>query len=117
MCALSLRGVWLFETLWTAGHQAPLSFGFPSQEYWSGLPFPSPIISVRAFKFPADFRAWSPHKTLFNLLNDNTSKSINMYSSYRGLMLRNNEIKYIVKQNPLDFSIHVHLLPDICKLF
>ena len=27
---------------WTAGRQAPLSFGFPRQEYWSGLPFPSP---------------------------------------------------------------------------
>ena len=24
------------------GHQAPLSVGFPRQEYWSGLPFPSP---------------------------------------------------------------------------
>ena len=23
-------------------HQAPLSMGFPRQEYWSGLPFPSP---------------------------------------------------------------------------
>ena len=26
----------------TVAHQAPLSMGFPSQEYWSGLPFPSP---------------------------------------------------------------------------
>ena len=29
-------------TLWTVAHQAPLSMGFPRQEYWSGLPFPSP---------------------------------------------------------------------------
>ena len=28
--------------LWTAAHQALLSMGFPWQEYWSGLPFPSP---------------------------------------------------------------------------
>ena len=27
---------------WTAAHQAPLSMGFSRQEYWSGLPFPSP---------------------------------------------------------------------------
>ena len=27
---------------WTVGHQAPLSMGFSRQEYWSGLPFPSP---------------------------------------------------------------------------
>ena len=31
-----------FATPWTVAHQAPLSMGFPSQEYWSGLPFPSP---------------------------------------------------------------------------
>ena len=30
------------ETLWTAACQAPLSMGFPKQEYWSGLPFPPP---------------------------------------------------------------------------
>ena len=29
-------------TPWTVAHQAPLSMGFPGQEYWSGLPFPSP---------------------------------------------------------------------------
>ena len=29
-------------TLWTGARQAPLSMGFPRQEYWSGLPFPSP---------------------------------------------------------------------------
>ena len=31
-----------FETPWTVAPQAPLSMGFPSQEYWSGLPFRSP---------------------------------------------------------------------------
>ena len=29
-------------TPWTVARQAPLSMGFPKQEYWSGLPFPSP---------------------------------------------------------------------------
>ena len=32
----------LFATPWTVAHQAPLSKGFFRQEYWSGLPFPSP---------------------------------------------------------------------------
>ena len=27
---------------WTVAHHAPLSMGYPKQEYWSGLPFPSP---------------------------------------------------------------------------
>ena len=31
-----------FVTPWTVAHQAPLSMGFPRQEHWSGLPFPSP---------------------------------------------------------------------------
>ena len=29
-------------TLWAIAHQAPLSMEFPRQEYWNGLPFPSP---------------------------------------------------------------------------
>ena len=32
----------LFATPWTVAHQAPLSMGVSRQEYWSGLPFPSP---------------------------------------------------------------------------
>ena len=32
--------VQLFVTLWTAAHKAPLSMGFPRQEYWGELPFP-----------------------------------------------------------------------------
>ena len=38
----SLSLVWLFVTPWTVAHQAPPSMGFTRQEYWSGLPFPSP---------------------------------------------------------------------------
>ena len=42
-CMLScFSRVRLCATLWTAAHQAPLSTGFSRQEYWSGLPFPSP---------------------------------------------------------------------------
>ena len=32
----------LFVTLWTVGHQAPLSMGFSRQVYQSGLPYPPP---------------------------------------------------------------------------
>ena len=38
----SLSRVRLFVTPWTVAHQAPPSMGSPRQEYWSGLPFPSP---------------------------------------------------------------------------
>ena len=38
----SFSHVWLFATLWSVAHQAPPSMGFYRQEYWTGLPFPSP---------------------------------------------------------------------------
>ena len=38
----SLSHVQLFATPWTVVYQAPPSMGFSRQEYWSGLPFPSP---------------------------------------------------------------------------
>ena len=38
----SLSCVQLFETPWTAAHQVPLPMGFSRQEYWSGLPLPTP---------------------------------------------------------------------------
>ena len=42
MYVKSLSRVRLFATPWTVARQAPLSMGFSRQEYWSGLPFPSP---------------------------------------------------------------------------
>ena len=43
MCMLShFSHVRLFVMLWTVAHQSPLSMEFSSQEYWSGLPCPSP---------------------------------------------------------------------------
>ena len=41
-----LSRVWLFATLWTAAYQAPLPMGFSRQEYWSGVPLPSPRIWI-----------------------------------------------------------------------
>ena len=42
MCAQSLSHVQLFVTPWTVASQVPLSMGFFGEEYWNGLPFPSP---------------------------------------------------------------------------
>ena len=38
----SFSHVPVFATPWTVAYQAPPSMGFSRQEYWSGLPFPSP---------------------------------------------------------------------------
>ena len=65
----SLSRVRLFETPWTArgAHQAPPSMGFSRQEYWSELPFPSPVSGWEAAYqdsglkvdfFPLPFSTW-----------------------------------------------------------
>ena len=54
-----LSHVWLFATLWTVAHQAPLSMEFPKQEYWNGwlfLPprdFSNPGIKLASLVSPA----------------------------------------------------------------
>ena len=45
--AKSLSCVWPSATPWTAVFQAPLSMGFSRQEYWSGVPLPSPKIHAQ----------------------------------------------------------------------
>ena len=40
----SLSRIRLLATPWTAAHQAPPSMGFSRQEYWSGVPLPSPLL-------------------------------------------------------------------------
>ena len=40
----------LFETPWTAASQASLSMGFSRQEYWSGVPLPSPLFYLKLIK-------------------------------------------------------------------
>ena len=47
--------VQLFATPWTAAYQAPPPMGFSRQEYWSGLPMPSPICGVVCSNFQVDF--------------------------------------------------------------
>ena len=41
-----LSHVELFATPWTVAYQAAPSMEFSRQEYWSGLPFPSPIVRI-----------------------------------------------------------------------
>ena len=43
----SLSSVWLLATPWTAAYQAPPSMGFSRQEYWSGVPLPSPLFYLK----------------------------------------------------------------------
>ena len=72
----SLSCVRLIACPWTAAHQAPPSMGFSRQEYWSGLPLPSPVQSlsrVQLFATPCTAacqaslsitKSWSPPKPM-----------------------------------------------------
>ena len=58
-----LSRVQLFATPWTVAYQAPLSMGFSRQEYWSGLPFPSP--GDLAGRFFTSSTIWEAVMSLF----------------------------------------------------
>ena len=49
----SLSHVWLLATPWTGAYQAPPSMGFSRQEYWSGVPLPSPLLTESSVKMNA----------------------------------------------------------------
>ena len=51
--AKSLSRVRLFATPWTAAYQAPPPMGFSRQEYWSGVPLPSPQEYWSGLPFPS----------------------------------------------------------------
>ena len=62
----SLSRIRLFVTPWIVAHQAPLSMEFSRQEFWSGLPFPSPVdlskpgIKLRSPALQADSLSTEP---------------------------------------------------------
>ena len=48
-------------TPWTAAHQAPPSMGFSRPEYWSGVPLPSPLVSLGRVKYEGvNYILWLP---------------------------------------------------------
>ena len=53
----SLSHVWLLATPWTAALQVPLSMGFSRQEYWNGVPLPSPP-SPRVYSNSCPLSRW-----------------------------------------------------------
>ena len=72
----SLSRVRFFATSWTVAHQAPLSMEFSRQEYWSGLPFPSPGdlpnpgIEPKSPTLQADALPSEPHGKPQNLVGE-----------------------------------------------
>ena len=65
----SLSHVQLIATPWTAAHQAPPSMGFSRQEYWSGVPLPSPSLCLDACFSSLEWRIFIRKKTVDFLKN------------------------------------------------
>ena len=67
-----LSQVRLFETSWTVISQAPLSMEFSRQEYWSGLPFPSPgnflHPGANGGRSPETIKMWAMYKSSGELI-------------------------------------------------
>ena len=69
-------------TTWTATHQAPLSMDFSRQEYWSGLPIPSPghpdpgveSASLVSLALQVDSLPTEPSRCSINLINSSESE-------------------------------------------
>ena len=83
----SLSRVRLFPTPWTAAYQAPPSMGFPRQEYWSGVPLPSPL-----WRPTRPFRTNTPKRCPFQYkgLECKSRKSRNTWVTGKfGLGIRN----------------------------
>ena len=73
----SLSRVWLLATPWTTAYQAPPSMGFSRQEYWSGVPLPSPnkcpypILYVGSiFDHHINYVCWVIAAPIFLLITD-----------------------------------------------
>ena len=66
VCVLSHSVISNSVTPWTVACQAPLSMGFPRQEYWSGVSFPSPVV-LKIYSGPAppnlsEMQVLRPHR-------------------------------------------------------
>ena len=89
MCSV-ISPALLFSTPWTVACQAPLSMGFPRQEYWSELPFPSPGdfpvpgIEPESPALQVDYSLLLSHQGSPCLLNKKLLKSVLLIITSKG---------------------------------
>ena len=85
----SLSRVRLLATPWTAAYRAPPSMGFSRQEYWSGVPLPSPINALIPFKW----------RSIYHHNGDTSQNNVTSEVGCRlGRGLRNDEVFYVLIQ-------------------
>ena len=112
----SLSRVWLFATSWTVARRGPLSMGFYRQEYWSGLPFPSPgdlpnHENQENLGLPhcRQILYWTTRELPGNYQGSTTRESLVTYSSIRPEWVKDvkrfNSTCYIVSQKQIQDTI------------
>ena len=99
-----LSRVRLLATTWTAAYQAPPPMGFSRQEYWSGVPLPSPIWSIEFVE-----RSNESLKVIWGWFLESFDMAGNLDISFTGKFLRS-DLKFMVlvmmeKQWKLDDNI------------
>ena len=77
--AKSLSRVRLLATPWTAAYQAPPPMGFSRQEYWSGLPLPSPKQCLGSSKAKNRTAIWSSNSTPGYIVEENENNNSKRY--------------------------------------
>ena len=77
----SLSRVRLLGTPWTAAYQVPPSMGFSRQEYWSGVPAPSPLSPFIYGK--SEMKSDDPYSTFYMSNGTLSSKSLNQIFAFR----------------------------------
>ena len=122
----SLSRVQLFATPWTVAHQAPLSMEFSRQEYWSGLPLPSPEVlsnpgiksgspTLRADALPSECKGHLQFNYVPNCICDVSSPHFKPLIIF--LISRNSSSTLPIAQAILD-TLHSHMqsLSSVCLL-
>ena len=130
MHAWSLSCVRLFATLWALSHQAPLSMGFPRQEYWSGLPFPLPgDLPDQGIELNVSFVCWIGRQILYHWatlealsfvvrtrkMRSSTGKKKNLSAQYSVVIYRQKAVNRSLELVHLVYLvcyIHWTLTPD-----
>ena len=94
----SLSCVRLLATPWTAAHQAPPSMGFSRQDYWSGVPLPSPNKGINTMHFQVTLLVKNPPASA----GDRRDSGLILWSERSPGEGNSNPLQYSCLENPMD---------------